>query len=163
MLCQACTSDDQCSSDGTWGCWLFDDAGKPAFCAQDCSAKQQCLAGAVCTKDTGDAMSTCLPANPCGAGAATGATGATGTTGTTGATGGMHAADCTDTWTSYAEAFFSDTCSDCHTFATTYSGVTAKAAKIREKIASGEMPQDAILSAAERARILAWIDCGAQD
>lgn len=102
--------------------------------------------------------SNCVPSSGvCGSGAG----GGSGTGGGSGGGGGGGAA-CTDTWSSYARGFFSSYCTNCHgsEFAS-YSNVAGKAASIRSRISSGNMPPGG-LSASQSAQILSWLDCGAK-
>jgi hypothetical protein len=69
---------------------------------------------------------------------------------------------CSDTWSSYGQLFFSQYCSECHTQYGSQSTVLASASAISSQISSGRMPQSGSLSAAEKARVLAWLSCGAQ-
>ena len=82
--------------------------------------------------------------------------------GWTGATGGGSTGGdttCTDTWANDAQAFSSVNGRRCHAWAGTWSAVKAST-RPRTRIASGSMPRGTSLSSSERARILAWIDCG---
>jgi hypothetical protein len=96
-----------------------------------------------------------------------GGTGATGGASNPNGTGGACASS--DTWNGYAEQFFATNCAGCHgagkTPGTTvydpasYSSVAGAATKIAGQISAGTMPRNATLSAADKARILAWLAC----
>jgi hypothetical protein len=66
-----------------------------------------------------------------------------------------------DTWSSYAEGFFADHCSQCHGSGfETYSLVVGDASSIESAISSGAMPAEGSLSSSDKSRILDWIACG---
>jgi hypothetical protein len=75
--------------------------------------------------------------------------------------GGSSSAACTnETWSNFAEGFFSSYCSECHSQFTTYSNVVNDASSITSKISSGEMPLNTTLSSSEQSDILTWLGCG---
>ncbi|MFZ5442544.1 MAG: hypothetical protein ACOZQL_21215 [Myxococcota bacterium] len=78
--------------------------------------------------------------------------------------GGGGSSACTDTWSGYGATFFSATCSTCHHHTGQYAtqaSVQAALSSIRSEISSGKMPEGMSLSTSERARILAYLGCGA--
>ncbi len=93
-----------------------------------------------------------------GGGAGGGSGGAMGG-GAGGGTGG--GAQCADTWASYGSDFFTTWCVNCHASLGRQSVVQNNAQLIRSYIASGSMPQGGGLTAAEVARVEAYLDCGA--
>ena len=69
-----------------------------------------------------------------------------------------------DTWNSYAGNFFASNCVSCHgEDLATYTNVSGSAKAITRAISSGQMPANKTLAAAEKARILAWLACGAPE
>ena len=68
------------------------------------------------------------------------------------------AACTTDTWNSWASGFMSKNCAGCHSWANSYSSVGSH--DCRRYISDDSMPRGATLSAAEKARILKWLNCG---
>lgn len=76
-------------------------------------------------------------------------------------------ADCstgTDTWANYGQAFFTTTCRTCHEHTNqfgTQAAVLASLNSIESEISSGKMPEGTTLSASDKARVLAWLSCGA--
>jgi mono/diheme cytochrome c family protein len=76
-------------------------------------------------------------------------------------------ADCasnTDTWSTYGQAFFTTNCRSCHQHTSqfgTQAAVTASLSSIKSEISSGKMPEGTTLSATDKARILAYLSCGA--
>ncbi|MBS2026724.1 MAG: hypothetical protein JST54_02370 [Deltaproteobacteria bacterium] len=86
----------------------------------------------------------------------TGSGSTTGTSGTTGST-----CNSTDTWSGFAEGFFSDHCASCHSAFTDYATVKGDESSIRGAIAAGFMPQGQPLDPNTQTRIVAWLDCGA--
>ncbi|MFO0724768.1 MAG: hypothetical protein U1E65_13385 [Myxococcota bacterium] len=66
---------------------------------------------------------------------------------------------CTDTWTNYAQTFFSNNCAGCHSNYGSYSGV-ANDGRVQPAIDSGSMPRGRSLSASSIRRIDAWFSCG---
>jgi hypothetical protein len=79
-----------------------------------------------------------------------------GSSGSTGSSGGAYS----DTWSTYAQGFFAANCEGCHYWASSYNAVASDASTIRTKIAGGDMPKDHSLAGSDKARILAWFDCG---
>jgi hypothetical protein len=77
--------------------------------------------------------------------------------------GGGSASTCTDTWAAYGETFFVTNCSSCHEHTGQFSqaAVQASLASIVSQIDRGRMPQGFSLSTAEKARVLAYLACGA--
>ena len=72
--------------------------------------------------------------------------------------------DCADTWTDYGSAFITTNCRSCHQHTSQFStqaSVQASAQQLSSEISSGKMPEGIALSATERARVLAWLSCGA--
>jgi hypothetical protein len=84
-----------------------------------------------------------------------------------GTTGSSTTADCatvTDTYASYGQAFFTTSCRTCHEHTNqfgTQAAVLASLTSIESEISSGKMPEGTSLSASEKARVLAWLSCGA--
>ena len=69
-----------------------------------------------------------------------------------------NATKCADTWANYAQNFFKTNCLGCHpTFGD--PNVIKMDAMIQTRISSGSMPMGSTLPAADKARILGWIDC----
>lgn len=83
------------------------------------------------------------------------------------ACGGPTAAECAsnaDTYTSYGKAFIATNCQSCHEHASqfgTQAAVQASATSMESEISSGKMPEGISLSTTERARVIAWLGCGA--
>ncbi len=78
------------------------------------------------------------------------------------ATGGGSGAACTDTWAGYGAAFFSNHCSNCHHHAGQFTTpVSVLNSTVKSYIRLGAMPQDYSLPGEEKARILAYLACGA--
>jgi len=72
---------------------------------------------------------------------------------------------CNDTWANFAKASFASNCVSCHSgfhsaFAS-YANVNADRSSIKSRIVSGSMPQGGWASPADKARVLAWLACGA--
>jgi hypothetical protein len=64
-------------------------------------------------------------------------------------------------YASTAAPFFATNCVRCHSWAGTERLVRSRdPSRLRSVVANGSMPEDASLSAAERAPLLDWIDCG---
>lgn len=104
-------------------------------------------------------------ASACGGIDDSGAATTSGTAGTTTGTGGGTATStCADTWASYGASFFSTNCRSCHTHTAdfaTQSSVQTQASRISAVINSGSMPEGSTLSATDKARVLAYLSCGA--
>ena len=69
---------------------------------------------------------------------------------------------CSDTWSGYAQSFFSTRCASCHSQFGTQASVQSYASAINSEISTGRMPQGSSLSSSEKTRILDWLVCGAQ-
>ncbi len=66
----------------------------------------------------------------------------------------------TDTWSNYADAWFTDHCSSCHGSAfNDYGYVSSQSSLLSALISSGTMPPSGA-SQADRDRIGAWFNCG---
>lgn len=72
------------------------------------------------------------------------------------------AAACThDTWGSWAQGFFGNNCTMCHTAFTSYVNVSNDRSNIQTRISNNTMPAGGgSLTASDKARILQWISCG---
>lgn len=83
----------------------------------------------------------------------------------TAAGGGAGSELCTDTWESYGQQVFADSCVSCHTHNhSNFSSVEVVRGElelIRSKVAAGLMPLGAPLPAEESKRLLAFLACGA--
>ena len=90
--------------------------------------------------------------------------GSAGGGGAGGGTGGGAANACAsnpDTFANYAGAFFAAKCASCHHHSGEFTTPASITSNCRSRIASGNMPKlPTFLTAAERTRVLAWIDCG---
>lgn len=80
--------------------------------------------------------------------------------------GGVDSTTCesTDTYASHGAAFLAANCRTCHEHASQFTNqtqVASAAANLRLEISTGRMPEGATLSATEKARVLAWLACGA--
>ena len=123
------------------------------------------------TTGSGNASSTTGPgatASTTGAVSTTGGQGSTatsisgGSSGASTSSGGSTGIACTpDTWSNYAQGFFSAECVRCHSFMSNHTAVRASRTSIDTKIESQAMPPDAGIDADDRARIGTWLDCGA--
>lgn len=84
---------------------------------------------------------------------------------TTGGGGGSSTTTtCTDTYANYGGTFMSTYCRSCHQHTSQFgsaAAVQASRSSIRSEISSGKMPEGTSLSSTEKARVLAWLDCGA--
>jgi hypothetical protein len=77
-------------------------------------------------------------------------------------TGGLGSASCTDSWSGYGATFFASRCASCHHHAGQFTtAASVRSALVEADISNGSMPQGAALSAAEKARVLAYLGCGA--
>ncbi len=77
-------------------------------------------------------------------------------------TGSTTAACTSDTWSDWPRTFFSSHCTRCHgNQLTSLSVVHANEGVIASDIRSGRMPQDEVLSSADKSRIITWLNCGA--
>lgn len=65
-------------------------------------------------------------------------------------------------YTAAAAPIFNSSCVGCHSSYSNYAGVQARAATIQSKVASGEMPKNGSLSAADKDTLIQWAACGAQ-
>lgn len=65
-----------------------------------------------------------------------------------------------DTWTSWSRSFFSAHCTGCHSWAASFSSVKNKQSTCASYIQGGQMPQGETLTAADKTRVLKWLDCG---
>ena len=154
LECKACVTTGDCGDGVIVGCWIAENSA--TFCGYDCSiAARTCPTGTVCTPDANDSNSTCLPSSGTCAGGSTSG-GISGGTGSNAACAGL-----TDTWTNYAQTFFSTYCASCHGFATAYNSVAGSAALIESYISSNSMPPGGGVSATARQRIDTWLNCGA--
>ena len=77
--------------------------------------------------------------------------------------GGGGATTCSDTWAGYAEPFFLTNCESCHEHMGQFSqaAVQASVASLVSQIERGRMPLGFSLSTDEKARVLAYLACGA--
>ncbi len=66
----------------------------------------------------------------------------------------------TDTWASFGENFFNTHCSECHV-SFDQQTVQTSASMYSAVISSGEMPRNGNLSSCDRARAVAYLNCGA--
>jgi hypothetical protein len=74
---------------------------------------------------------------------------------------GPSTSTCTpDTWAGWSKGFFSAHCTGCHSWASSYSSVKNKQSTCASYIQSGQMPQGETLSAADKTRVLKWLNCG---
>jgi hypothetical protein len=115
---------------------------------------------AACGPDTDDDTSTTGGITASGGGSGGGTTSTTGGGGGTSGT----SSSCTDTWSSYGQAFFASTCDSCHQHSSEFStqaAVQGSRSRIESVISSGAMPQGTSLSSTEKTRILAYLACGA--
>lgn len=79
-------------------------------------------------------------------------------------TGSTDCSTLTDTWSTYGQGFFSTHCTTWHEHSTdfaTQGSVINQLERIESEISSGRMPEDTVLSSTEKARVLAWLSCGA--
>lgn len=65
-----------------------------------------------------------------------------------------------DTWTDFGQQFFAQRCNGCHVF-NTHGSVLAQRGEITNRIETGNMPRNSTLPAAQRTRVLEWLNCGA--
>lgn len=69
---------------------------------------------------------------------------------------------CGDTWSSYGSAFFAASCKRCHPAQyQTQASVKSSLSRVTSEISRGSMPEGVALSATEKARVLAYLRCGA--
>jgi hypothetical protein len=66
----------------------------------------------------------------------------------------------TETWSNFAQGFFSSNCVSCHSEFETYSGVSQESSDIESRISDGSMPKNGTLSSTEKQDILDWLTCG---
>jgi hypothetical protein len=66
----------------------------------------------------------------------------------------------TDTWASFGENFFQTHCSECHVDFE-HASVQTSAATYSSAISSGAMPRGGNLASCDRARAVAYLNCGA--
>ena len=149
--CASCAGQGQCGDPNNF-CLSFSFGN---YCGTDCSQGQACPASSRCatiTDNTGTAVGqNCVPVS--------GATcSSAGTGGGSGGGGGSNAT-CTDTWSSFGQAFFSQNCSQCHGQFSSQSGVQASEAAIASRISGGSMPPSG-LSASARSEVLSYLSCG---
>ena len=67
-----------------------------------------------------------------------------------------------DTWANFAQAFFSNNCTNCHQHTFEFSSVAAvnsNRSGISSRISSGNMPQGHSLSSSDKQRIVKWLSC----
>lgn len=142
-----CTSNSECPSG-------FACVAGACRQAQSCAGPEDCAADEFCDAET----VSCRPALPDGGSALASDAG---TNRPDAGAASPDAGGCTaDTWASFAQSSFSTNCSSCHSFVSTYSGVSSRASKIRSKLASGAMPPEGGLGQSERDRLVRWLDCG---
>lgn len=70
----------------------------------------------------------------------------------------------TDTYSNYGQSFMTTNCRNCHQHTSQFgsqASVVSSLNSIESEINSGRMPQDSTLSSTEKARVLAWLSCGA--
>jgi len=70
----------------------------------------------------------------------------------------------TDTYASYGATFLSSNCRTCHEHTSQFSTqalVQASLTSLEVQISTGQMPEGATLSSTEKAKVLAWLECGA--
>ena len=83
------------------------------------------------------------------------------------ACGGPTAAECasnTDTDANYGQAFVTTNCRSCHQHTSQYgtqAAVQGSLTSLESELSTGRMPQGLTLTAAERARVITWLGCGA--
>lgn len=164
-VCAACTANADCGSGG--------------FCVQGrcamgpCTSSAQCGTGQSCfnlTNGTQTVGTACFPTSQSCAGGAVADAGtavrdagtAVRDAGSTPTTDAGAAACTTDTYATYAKAFFQQNCDGCHghAFGSSYATFNVAKTSVRSRINSGSMPPSP-LSASVKTRILKWIDCGA--
>jgi hypothetical protein len=66
-----------------------------------------------------------------------------------------------DTWATFGEAFFSSTCAGCHGTLADQGTVNGLTRTLASAMSTGAMPQGDRLAAADKARVLASLACGA--
>ena len=72
--------------------------------------------------------------------------------------------DCADTYSDFGSGFLATNCRSCHQHSSqfgTQTSVQLSANQLSSEINSGRMPQGIAITAADRARVLAWLACGA--
>jgi hypothetical protein len=135
--------------------------------APTCQTDADCPFNYTCWSSgtTSDCLQNCGSSATGGGAGGGGSTGGGSGTGGGSATGGGGGTSCgTDTWSNYASSFFSTNCmTTCHqhTGEFTQSDVQTYTSSIRSRISSGSMPADQVLSSAVKARIIAYLNCGA--
>ncbi len=70
---------------------------------------------------------------------------------------------CGDTWADYGQPFFANVCASCHEHTGqfgTQASVQSQLNRIKSEISSGAMPEGGGLTSGQRARILAYLNCG---
>lgn len=70
----------------------------------------------------------------------------------------------TDTYANYGQSFMATNCRTCHQHTSqfgTQAAVVSSLNSIESEISTGRMPEDTSLSSTEKARVLAWLSCGA--
>lgn len=173
--CRSCTAAGQCGAPANFCLG----SGATGNCGIDCSAGQACPSGSSCVSvrsGTTVVGKNCFPTSgvcsgttgggSAGTGGGTAGTGggSAGTGGGTSGTGGGAANACasnTDTFANFARSFFATKCASCHHHTGEFTTVGSITSSSRSRISSGNMPQfPTTLTAAEKARVLAWYDCG---
>lgn len=165
--CRACTAAGQCGA-ATNFCLGSAATGN---CGIDCSAGQACPTGASCVSVRNSAGATvgrnCFPTSgmcsgSTGGGSAGGGSAGGGTAG--GGTGGGAANACAtnpDTFANFGRTFFATKCASCHHHTGEFTTPASITSSSRSRISSGNMPKSpTTITAAEKARVLAWYDCG---
>jgi hypothetical protein len=160
--CRSCTAAGQCGA-ATNFCLGSAATGN---CGTDCSAGQACPTGASCVAVRNSAGATvgrnCFPTSGQCSGSAGGGSAGGGTAG--GGTGGGAANACAtnpDTFANFAGNFFATKCASCHHHTGEFTTPASILSTSRSRISSGNMPRlPTTITAAERARVLAWYDCG---
>lgn len=160
--CRSCTAAGQCGASTNFCLG----SGATGNCGTDCTAGQACPSGASCVSVRNSAGTivgkNCFPTSGVCSGGTGG--GSAGTGGGTSGTGGGAANACasnTDTFSNFARSFFATKCASCHHHTGEFTTVGSITSSSRSRISSGNMPQfPTTLTAAEKARVLAWYDCG---
>jgi hypothetical protein len=144
-----------CSSCATGSCGpvtsvCMQDARGFEFCGTDCTDGQACPTGAQCIStnkfnpQTGQTIFNCFPDSFL-----------------------CWCSPNSDTWSNYADGFFTSNCQTCHsqyptqlTQFTSFQNVQNASSNIQAQIGYEYMPLQHTLTQDERARILNWLDCG---
>ncbi len=171
-FCGSCASNADCGGGNNF--CLTDSSGND-YCGVDCSSGQACPSAATCqpilNQNGNPVGSNCVPTSGSCADLGTGSSSSSGgsSSSSSSSAGGSSssgsssstAAQCTpDTWSNFAQGFFTTNCTSCHSQFATYSSVVSDASSISSKISSGSMPLLGSLSASDKSRILLWLSCG---